>query len=279
MKKLILLLLFATAALAVPAGMKRLTHGFRLAKMRLEVVPPFSFEMAPLSQEEESKMKTILGQPFYYLDRGAQCYVFKSQDGEYVLKLFRYDQPLNPLRALFQKCFKKKKEKAPLMEKVERLFSACTIAYTKAKEETGLIFLHLNETQGVFPKVKIIGPLGKRHEIALDHYRFAVQKRAATLREVFLDLYQKKEKERARKALYALEELLMRRVNLGIVNSDPNLSRNFGFIGEKAVEIDFGSYAESETPIDASRERALFLHKLLRWFSEDLPEWRDLIEE
>src|SRR5437868_3279127 len=40
--------------------------------------------------QETTEAKIILAQPFYYLGKGAQSYVFESEDGNFVLKFFRH---------------------------------------------------------------------------------------------------------------------------------------------------------------------------------------------
>lgn len=173
--------------------MKRYTCGFKLAKMQTSVWIESGFEDPPLGPEEEERVRSILSQPFYYLDRGAQCYVFQSEDQEYVLKIFRYDQPCNPIRSFFQKRLKTKKERAPLEKKIQHLFLSCQIAHEYAKKETALLYLHLNQTKDLLPQIELFSPLSKRHLISLDSYQFVLQKKAMTLRDYFLDLYSRGE--------------------------------------------------------------------------------------
>lgn len=93
--RLFLLSLFVPLMLAIPVGMKQLTQGFRLEKMALDF--PFHPEWE-IEGNASFQIREILSQSYKYLDRGAQCYVFASQDGKYVIKLFRYDQAQNSRR-------------------------------------------------------------------------------------------------------------------------------------------------------------------------------------
>jgi len=86
MTKRALLLLFAAALLTLPVAFKRLTCGFKIAKMRLEM--PFRPNWETDASLSEEQLLSILRQPFFYLDKGAQSYVFKSGDGQFVFKLF-----------------------------------------------------------------------------------------------------------------------------------------------------------------------------------------------
>src|SRR3989344_6079777 len=127
MKRLCFLIFFSTLVLSFPAGFKRLTCGFKLAKMHFDHPFRLDWEVDPILSQDQ--LHAILTQPFSYLGKGAQCYVLQSADGRYVIKLFRYDASLRQCPA-----------------KREKLFTACLLAYHRAREETGVLYLHLNLT-------------------------------------------------------------------------------------------------------------------------------------
>lgn len=222
----------------------------------MQLDTPFRSEWeisSDLSREEVCK---ILSQAYAYLDRGAQCYVFASQDGEYVLKIFRFDR---------------KDKKTTLMEKVNALFLGSILAYERAREETGLLFLHLNRTENAFPLLQLTGPLGQPFSLKLDSYRFAIQKRVRPFRESLMNAYRSSDPEEMPQLLDAFLEVLSSRVDKGIRNSDPAVSRNFGFLGKQAFEIDFGNYSENGVPRE--KEIARYIQKLRLWLKENAPEW------
>src|SRR5579862_5235963 len=67
----------------------RQTRGFALYKICSSL--PFNpeFETSSLPEEEGKDLKKALDQPYRFLDKGAQCYVFLSHDGRYVIKFFK----------------------------------------------------------------------------------------------------------------------------------------------------------------------------------------------
>ena len=76
--------------------------------------------------------------------------------------------------------------------------------------------------------------------------------------------------------LDAIISLLEKRSLKGISNADRNLFRNFGFINEKAVEIDFGNYNYSKDlclPAKRKEEISRFLSSLRTWLQGNAPEW------
>jgi hypothetical protein len=248
--------------------MKRFTCGFRVEKMRLDFPSNPEWDAA-------TPIPDILSQPFRYLDRGAQCYVFESLNSPCVIKIFRFDQLQNPIRRFFRSQIKRKAPKRSLEERVSRLFDACKLAETKAPQETGLIYLHLNATQGELPILQATAPLGQKIHLPLDHYRFVVQKKAQSLSEALLAA---KREDRMKERLDALHSLLKKRIALGIGNSDPSLWRNFGFIGTQAIELDFGNYY-SAPHLNEEKEIERYKSRLSQWLEVNAPEWVSYLRE
>lgn len=246
--------------LCLPVCFKALTRGFRLSKLTIDM--PFHPEWEV--KEAVAGIEAILEQPYRFLGKGAQMYVFASHDGNYVVKLFRYDQPLNPVRALLRR---KKKDPAT---NARKMLDAAKLAFNEAREETGLVYIHLNPTEGELPRFFCTDPLRRRRTLPLDHYRFVVQKRVTPFREALLKAMEEDPQEVQNK-IDAFLTLLLSRTAKGIYNSDPNLSRNFGFLGDRAIELDFGNY--SKRCFDSRKEMEKYTARLRRWLKKKGPEW------
>lgn len=271
MKRIVFFVIFSGVCLCLPVGMKRLTHGFHIEKMKLEAQFNSEWIAPPLSIEDQNRVIHILSQPFDYLDRGAQCYVFESQDGLYVIKLFRFDQSQNPIRTFFRTKIRKRNLPTNHFKKISHFFLACKLAYTKAKAETELLYLHLNPTENCLPVLSLRGPLGRSFSLPLDRYRFALQKKAEPFERA---LFQAVSFGNIEECINSLFHLLIERTGKGIANSDGNLFRNFGFIGSRAVEIDFGNYRYSEDlflPLSRAKEIGRFILSLRSWLEDHAP--------
>lgn len=251
MVRVLLFGIFCLITLTIPVSFKRLTCGFKIIKLKLDW--PYQSDWEVVNNFDA---KSILSQRFTYLNRGVQSYVFESLDGKYVIKFFRFDR------------LKKNPE-----TKIPELFSACRLAFDKARDETGLLYVHLNETSNQLPRMQLTGPLGQKIDLEPDLYRFVIQKKAIS----FKDAIVKADPEMVRKRIDSFITILRSRLNKGICNSDPALIRNFGFINEKAVEIDFGNYSEKPTSKDL--EFALWIGKLQAWLKENAAEWVDYIDD
>src|SRR3990167_2646472 len=229
-RRLFLLLLLVFSVLAIPSRFKLLTYGFKLEKLQLNL--PFSpqWEIEPILSEGE--LKKIFSQTFFFLGKGAQSYVFESEDEQYVLKLFRFD----PRKRSFTD-----REKWDMWKekKAISLFTSCKLSWVRAREETALLHLHLNPTSKMLPVLKIKTPLDRTLHLELDQYRFALQKKVVPLEKALDDALTD---GTLSLKLTSLRSLLEGRTEKKIRNRDPSLWRNFGFLGNQAVELDFGNY-------------------------------------
>ncbi|OGN64687.1 MAG: hypothetical protein A3E80_00330 [Chlamydiae bacterium RIFCSPHIGHO2_12_FULL_49_9] len=271
MRRIFFFICFAGSLFCIPAALKHFTQGFRLAKMQFEA-PSFFPEARPTEE-----VLSIFNQSFHYLDRGAQCYVFSSFDEKYVIKLFRASPPSpNP----FHSFWKKKKKRTSFHTKIYRLFSACHIAATELPNETAIVYTHLNLTKETLPILRVRDPIGRKYLLPLDEYRFVLQKKADPFRETLEKAIQNPHK--MEQCLNSFYELLLSRVQKGIGNSDPTLSRNFGFLGERAVEIDFGSYFP-DPRLSSSEGRKIEIHRYInrleKWLEKNAPEWADYFDQ
>lgn len=258
MGRLIVFFLLGVSCLCAPLVMKRLTKGFHLT--RLDVYDWNSckglnqtFVNPPIEQE----ILEVLSQPFTYLHRGAQCYVFESQDRKYVIKFFQ-----------------KRKKK---IKKID--FTSYLIAYYKAKEETALLYMHLIPTQQSLPKLSVRSPLGRWFSLSLDRYAFVIQKKTKSFRETLLQASKEKTLD---VYISSLLDLLSQRIAKGIRNKDLSLSSNFGFLGEQAIEFDCGCYIESVDflqPAYQTLEKTLFINQLRLFMKANLPDDLGLFEE
>ena len=254
-KNVVFFFLFVLAVLFIPLGLKNINYGFKIAT--LHVFLPYHPEWEIASELSKDALHEILSQQFRFLGKGAQCYAFVSEDNQYVLKLFRFDR---------------KKKRARPQKKADRFLSACKLGYEFARKETGLLYLHLNLTSEMLPILNARAPNGRPLSLSLDSYRFAIQKKAELLeKSLCLALSQGVLEQR----IDAIADLLESRAAKGIGNSDPNLWRNFGFVGEQAVEIDFGNYkVRSDFLNEDSKRQELkrYLAPLRAWVADRSPE-------
>lgn len=202
--------------------------------------------------------KELFARPFTYLGKGAQCYVFASQDQEHVIKFFRVSHIQAPewFTALPLPAFLKEwreKKVAVKESKREKDFLSYKLAYEKLKEETGLTYLHLNKSSDLHQKIQIIDKIGISHTLDLDQMEFIIQKRAKPLYPAMEEMIEKKKFDEAKASISHLIQLLAKRHAAGLADKDPDLKTNFGLVGSEAIQFDIGRFkigksAQKEDP-------------------------------
>jgi len=225
--------------------------------------------------ETQGDLPALCSQPFRYLAKGAQSYVFASEDGQCVIKFFRVYHLRPPLwlRALHLPLPLQPYRLAKFLEKnqeLEKDFNSYKIAFDQMKEETGILYLHLNQTKHLNQTLTIYDKLGIAHTLNLDDLTFVVQKRATLVYPYIEKLMQNHEESEAKKAIHSLVHLLHSRCQRGIFDKDPDLNTNFGFCENTAVQIDIGRFRQ-DIEMNPRHEILRITDHLHQWLGEKYP--------
>ena len=271
--KLIKLLLLILAVIGIARFCHHQTAGFKLSKIRENFYEKEKWVQPPLDAET----KAILQGKFTYFGRGLQSFAFLSPDQKYVLKIFnnRYQRKIFWLQFL-PWC----REKLQIQEqKLGKAFSSYKIAYQELKEQTGLIYAHLDPTEEFHQPLILVDKLGIEHPIDLDHTAFLVQKKVDLVYAKLSSWKQRGETHLAKRGISSLLHLLKDRFERGISDHDPLIRTNFGFIGEEAFQIDVGAFAKQGTTPNPEKEFARILASLKDWVEHNYPELSEHLDE
>ncbi len=280
--------LFLLLFLATERFCHKQTGGFQLHKILSKQALDPSRALPSLPEEDRDEIRALVAQPFYFLGHGGQSYAFVSEDGTTVLKFFKqhHIRFWNWLSRLSLPSFLqgyREKMLAKMQHQSPFLIESCKISYLEFREHTGLIYLHLQKTDFLPKKVKLIDKLGIAHEIALDETDFALQKKAELFRPKLRKLLQNKDLSAAKQCIRSLLDLMIDRSQKGIADRDPNIRRNMGFVGNQAIEIDLGSYNKIPVPsIDPQslrEELMIKTSKLKQWLDHKSPELSHFLTE
>lgn len=256
--------------------------GFRIAKLLSTQLPQHS--------TPPSEVDALLNQSFRFLGKGGTSFVFLGEDGTTVLKLFKHQHLLQKSHwfsiALpgfsdawrIRKILSKKTRHAHKHQAF--FFSSCHIAECALKEETGLLYLCLQPNSHFSKPVHLIDAWGISHEVDLSKTEFALQRKAELLFPHLEALIRAERKDELRRCIDSLIAQMQTRCHQGIGDRDPNLLINFGFIGEKAVEFDLGSFFPKDSlknPIAAAEEIFLSTYALRKWLEKQAPELVDYV--
>lgn len=275
LKNLLCFAAFILCAVQIKQFCYQKTDGFALHKIHSSLSFHPEWECAPPSAVEGEEISKLLDQPFYYMAKGAQAYVFASEDGTAVIKFFRLYHLRPPLwltmvslPAVLQPW--KVGKMLGKRDELEKDFASYRIAFEEMREETGLLYLHLNKTSHLKKNLTIFDKIGIAHSLDLDRMEFLVQKRA-TLVYPSIDHLMKTEGEGAAKeAISALVQLLFQRCRKGIFDKDPDLNTNFGLIGTRPIQIDIGRFRREGWKEDPVKDR----DEILR-ITDNFRQWLD----
>jgi hypothetical protein len=266
------LLLTLLACVMVKQFCYKKTDGFALYK----ILSSFSYNPAwEVPSDNTEALAGVLNQPFHYLAKGAQSYVFQSEDGKYVIKFFRLYHLRPPLwlSALNFPLPLQAYRLGKMIEKREELdkdFQSYRIACEEMKEETGLLYLHLNKTSHLKKMLTLYDKIGVVYHLDLDQMEFLVQKRADLVYPAIDALAKNEGAEAAKEAITSLVDLLVSRSEKGIFDKDPDLNTNFGFIGRTPIQIDIGRFRRQT----AAREPEEKRNEIIR-ITDNFRQWLD----
>lgn len=259
---------------------------FSLTKVRSPFEASPKWETEKLSAFEAVEVDKILSQDFNYLGSGAQCYAFISADGNHVLKFFKVKHlvpkkwlKLLPIPGLANYRYQKIEKR--ILAK-EELFRSYKMAFEELREDTGLVYIHLNKTKGMHGRIKLYDRMRNCFVASLDDYEFVIQKKAQLVQDRITAFMQKGESEDALEAIYALLRQVVSQCKQGFIDRDSGISHNYGFVGDRVVHFDMGRIVKDEKakePGFYQREVMRVGQKLECWLSDYYPELVPYLEE
>jgi hypothetical protein len=187
-------------------------------------------------------------QPFRYLGNGSQSIAFESLDGKIVLKFFLVSmiekQTSFHRLSLIERIpavqrFVARRKGEHRMKRAHKIMARYVNAYQDLREETALLGLHLAPTQEVYGQVRLFDREGGEHLVDLDGVAFVIQEKV----EIAGSALSRMSEGERRVALRAVEELLEACARKGYCDARGGfkLEVNYGFLGSRAVLLDFGN--------------------------------------
>lgn len=171
-------------------------------------------------------LSPFFSQPYYYLAKGNQSFVFISEDRKTILKFLRLPKGIRKF-ALTRKT---------VTNAAKQIFFNYKNISEELHEETGLIYMHLNHTNVLRRKVQIIDYLGASYFLELDSVPFILQKKA----DPFFSDFQKLSFKKAQCVIKNVLELYGQLYSKGFIDHDPIFEKNLGLIDLQPIIFDFG---------------------------------------
>lgn len=288
-KKIYRPILWVCLIIAVAYGLGRLyykvTGGFTIGNITYELPYDSRWDIRPLTAIETRQLDDLLGQKFTYLGKGCQSYVFKSEDGKYVLKFFKY-QRLRPQPWLqyltflpgMDKYLENKIEKKRL--KLEGVFTSWKIAFEDLQPETGVVYVHLNKSHDLNKTLVIIDKMGFRHDLSIDNFEFLIQRKAKMLCATLDELMEKGDADGAKRLLSRLMDTIMSEYKRGYADNDNALMQNTGVLDGQPIHIDVGQFVRNnrvKNPQVYNQEIFNKTWKFRKWLAKHYPDLEEYL--
>lgn len=264
----------------------KLTDGFLESNISSDLPYDPRWEMRPLSDSERTHVEQILSQPFHYLGKGCQSYVFLSEDGEYVIKFFKYQrfrtQPwLNAFTFIpavdryVDRKLKKKKSK------LDGVFESWKLAFEELQPTTGVLFVHLNKTHEWSKPLIAYDKMGFEHRLDLNQLEFLIQTKAMMLCKYIRELMAQGNVAEAKILMNRIIDLILFEYQHGYADNDHALMQNTGVQNGYPIHIDVGQFVKSEEvkkPEVYKQDLFSKTYKFRKWLRKEYPELADYLE-
>ncbi|QVL56807.1 MAG: hypothetical protein KFB93_05330 [Simkaniaceae bacterium] len=262
--------LVITFSLLLLFGCER-PKGFTLKKITSYYEPSDRWD-AFNTLSDETLLK-IFNQTYSYLGSGNHTYAFVSEDGNYVMKFFKqkHMRIQSPLLSK-DRIEKRKKER-------EESFSSYKIAFDYLREETGLLYLHLNKTDFLKVTLMLIDQKGAPTLVNLDEMEFLIQKKGVLALQHLGALIDQGAYDETLAHVRSLLNVVAKRNQMGIYDKDLQFYKNFGFLDNKAIEIDIGEFKLDVEVPNTYEELQRLTYQISEFIREKSPEFAPILED
>lgn len=197
-------------------------------------------------QEEDFSLLTkIFSQPFVYLGKGRQTFVFESADGNVVLKFFnqryfqypwhmKWAEPIPFLQSWVEK------EKAKRNLRKEFYLNSYRIALSQLQEDSGILFAHFGTKKNHLPNIRLKDKGGMVHSIDLNGIPFVLQKKGIPFYQALDDAYASEGLPGLQRILDGFIDSLAGRIAKKIADGDQDVEHNWGVVDNRVFHLDPG---------------------------------------
>ncbi|MEN9344018.1 MAG: hypothetical protein RLZZ453_805 [Chlamydiota bacterium] len=282
-----IIMLLPVAILLVGLSICFKKGGFDTAKIQSNL--PFNdyWEIEPLSDaQKEWLSKKVLSQEYYYLGADRYCYVFSSQDQEYVIRFFKkngwspkgwlQEHPLTFLRYFGYPSH----TDSPYLS--EHLFTNYKEVYETFRHETDLIYLHLNKHREFREPLIVVDTSGLKHPVDLNRVEFVVQRKGEPIFEKLATLAMQKEERKFREAVRSFFSLIAISCEKGFASQHTLLENQFGFVEDRAIYFDCSKLCRDvsmKSPFNTREELIRAADQLNAWIMDLYPHLSLIVQE
>ena len=244
--------------------------GFVISKIYTSFKPRPEWEVTSYPES----LNNIFSQKFTFLGRGTESYAFISEDQKTVLKFINMEHltpkkwvAYLPLPFLHSYRVRKVDQRE---KRLKETFGTCRMAYEELKTETGLIFIHLNKTKTLNKTLTIVDKKGKEHAVDLDSAVFIVQEKAELFYSRIKKLIQEGKSADVPRAVQSILDFIGLRCQRGYFDEDKGIRYNYGFVGDRIIQIDIGRLRKKESNEDQVERARIKIYSAIKRYHPEV---------
>lgn len=285
-KRLLKLSLIALcAAFCLRGAYYTLSEGFSLRRIKAPVLFSDDLSMPPPSDSTLKTLTDISSQQFRYLKKGSQAYAFASEDGRYILKLFKLHhlQSADWLSSIPAFGIIRQYRDNLVHRRQYRIgltLSSYKLAAEHLPDECALLYTQILPSSTYSLPITIRDAVGRTYTIDLAQHGFALQRRSQLVLPSFERWIKEGDLVQAKQAIDSLVALIARRSAKGIRDTDPDLHKNAGLLGKTAMFIDIGSFFATPSiaaPEEMKKDMKKVFSRFSEWLGKRSPELQNYL--
>lgn len=225
------------------------TDGFRISEIE---GPLFLPSRSDLSEE----VLEILQQPFTYLGKGRQCFVFESADHKTVIKFFNQSYTQMPWYEAF--LFNQEWKRKELFKRAQRkryYLSSYLLAEKELKEETALLFVHQGGCAKKLPQLHITDRASRNWSLDLNQIPFILQKKGESFYHSLEQVATLEGSAGMQRWIDQYLDFLALRMEKQIADADQDTEHNLGVLDGHICLLDPGRLYREEQLQDPKRRK------------------------
>ena len=209
------------------------------------------------------QLEHTLDQAYRYAEQSSDSFNFVSKDGNYVLKLIKRPRK-TPLIFFLPPptSFKKK----------EHIWESYLITGSTLKEETGLLFLHLQRTDQLHKNLTVSDKYGKIYTIDLNDYAFLIQKNTHQIYPTIIRWMQEGKSDKAKALINNMLQVVRSTEEKSISYKKATMNKTFGCIDEQCLLIDVGQLQNHLPTKPYSEDIDDVTKRFNKWLQKHYPE-------
>lgn len=231
-----------------------------------------------ISPDHDRFFYVVSQQALHWMGKGSVSCLFGTADKKYVVKFIQVSNLQAPVsRGLFGKLFGRKSKKSKKAGQLDDVCASVRASFNELKEETGIVYVHLNRTKATIHGLKLIDSYGQSQRVCGDDTCFVVQEHATPMITTLAKLMEKGDLDQAKTRVDQIFSLLLSLAKKGYIDGEDGLvqNNNIGYTKDRAIYLDAFHFFHAKKLNIMERMRyecQLRLLPLERWLMGTYPE-------